>query len=101
MDGLWTLTLKHIFIFLLNAAVTASELHSRQHNRALALCSPPPANGLSSTGGAIHHMHYLKSGASIKIRTVKRRWMALVSTEHHPQIPKIKSRNSPGEARLT
>lgn len=84
--------LKHIFIFLLNivhAAVTASELHSRRHKRALALCFSPPANGLSSTGGAIHHMHYLKSGASIKIRTVKRRWMALVSSKHHPQIPKL------------
>lgn len=34
-------------------------------------------------------MHYLKSGASIKIRTVKRRWMALVFTKHHPQIPKL------------
>lgn len=26
------------------------------------------ANGLSAARGAIHHMHYLKSGASIKIR---------------------------------
>lgn len=92
MDGLWTSTLNHIFIFLLklvHTAVTASELHSRRHNWALALCFSPPANGLSSTRGAIHHMHYLKSGASIKIRTVKRRWMALVCTRHHPQIPKL------------
>lgn len=92
MDGLRTCTLNHIFIFLLKAvhtAVTASESHSRRHNWALALCFSPPANGLSSTRGAIHHMHYLKSGASIKIRTVKRRWMALVCTRHHPQIPKL------------
>lgn len=92
MDGSWTSTLNHIFIFLLkvvHTAVTASELHSRRHNWALALCFSPPANGLSSTRGAIHHMHYLKSGASIKIRTVKRRWMALVCTRHHPQIPKL------------
>lgn len=98
-----TLTFRHIFIFLLNVvytAVTASELHSRRHNRALALCFSPPANGPSSTGGAIHHMHYLKSVASIKIRTIQRRWMALVSTKHHPQIPKLNLEILLGEARL-
>lgn len=34
-------------------------------------------------------MHYLKSAASIKIRSVKRRWMALVVAKHHPQTPKL------------
>lgn len=61
----------------------------RQCNWALALWFSLPTNGLSSARGAIHHMHYLKSGASIKIRTVKRRWMALVSAKHHPQMPKL------------
>lgn len=70
-------------------AATGSELHLRQYNWALAWCFSLPANGLSSARGAIHHMHYLKSGASIKIRTVKRRWMALVAAKHHPQMPKL------------
>lgn len=64
-------------------------MHLRQCSWALAMWFSLPTNGLSSARGAIHHMHYLKSGASIKIRTVKRRWMALVSAKHHPQMPKL------------
>lgn len=83
---------QNIVFFFGNAvyrAATTSELHLRQCNWALALWFSLPTNGLSSARGAIHHMHYLKSGASIKIRTVKRRWMALVSAKHHPQMPKL------------
>lgn len=83
---------KTSFFFFGNAvyrAATTSELHLRQCTWALALWFSLPTNGLSSARGAIHHMHYLKSGASIKIRTVKRRWMALVAAKHHPQMPKL------------
>lgn len=65
-------------------AATTPELHLRQCNWAFALWFSFSTNGLSSARGAIHHMHYLKSGASIKIGTVKRRWMALVAAKHHP-----------------
>lgn len=89
----WGGRLLQNIVFLLSnvvyRAATASELHLRQCNWALALWFSLLANGLSSARGAIHHMHYLKSGASIKIRTVKRRWMAPVPAEHHPQMPKL------------
>lgn len=80
---------QNIFFFLFNVVSRAATTSELQCNWALALCFSLPANGLSSARGAIHHMHYLKSGASIKIRTVKKRWMALVSARHHLQMPKL------------